>query len=168
VDRRFSQHSTTLRTMVIIGGNWGPRRRRGYDPYGPRQGYGYRGGSSCARDLCLVESGCCVAEMLGCGSQLGLLGPVYLVRTARSSWREATSDRSPGWAPRLVLAAIRAYQRDISPRRGPCCRYSPTCSNYAARAVELHGLRRGARLAVGRLLRCRPGARGGVDPVPAA
>ncbi|MGO4341532.1 membrane protein insertion efficiency factor YidD [Pedococcus sp. 2YAF34] len=91
-----------------------------------------------------------------------------MVRTARSSWREARSDSRPGWGPRLVLAAIRTYQRDISPRRGPCCRYSPTCSNYASRAIEVHGLRRGARMTVGRLLRCRPGARGGADPVPAA
>lgn len=161
--------------MVIIGGTWGPRRRRGYGPYGPGPGYGYRGGSSCGRDLCLIESGCCLAEMIGCGPQLGLLGPLYLVRTARTSWRETAHDPSGGprvghaggRPTRLVLAAIRAYQRDISPRRGPCCRYSPTCSTYAARAVEVHGLCRGGLLAVRRLLRCRPGSVGGDDPVPA-
>jgi putative membrane protein insertion efficiency factor len=66
-----------------------------------------------------------------------------------------------------MIAAIRVYQREISPRRAPCCRFNPTCSAYAIQAIERHGAWRGGWLALRRLLRCRPGAAGGRDPVPA-
>ncbi len=48
------------------------------------------------------------------------------------------------------------------------CKFYPPCSHYAYEAIELHGPRRGARLAVRRLLRCRPFVLGGLDPVPPA
>jgi putative membrane protein insertion efficiency factor len=67
-----------------------------------------------------------------------------------------------------MIAAIRVYQQEISPRRPPVCRFTPTCSAYAVEAIERHGARRGAWLSARRLLRCRPGATGGADPVPAA
>jgi hypothetical protein len=151
--------------MVFIGG-W--RRRRGYGPYGgygPPPGYG-RGpyGNSCGRDLCLVESGCCLAELLGCGPQLGLVAPSLIRRSARAA-RMATGEPG-GWLLRFLLAAIRLYQAEISPRRGPVCRYAPTCSHYTAQALREHGLGRGGWLSLRRLLRCRPGAVGGPDPVP--
>lgn len=66
-----------------------------------------------------------------------------------------------------MVAAVRFYQREISPRRPPCCHFTPTCSVYAVQALEQHGARRGAWLTVRRLLRCRPGAARGADPVPA-
>lgn len=72
-----------------------------------------------------------------------------------------------------LLAAIRAYQRFLSPALpvvtlGQCaCRFSPTCSHYAAEAVRTHGAIRGAWLALRRLLRCTPLSAGGLDPVPA-
>ena len=66
-----------------------------------------------------------------------------------------------------MIAAVRVYQREISPKRPPCCRFTPTCSAYAVQALEQHGARRGAWLTVQRLVRCRPGAAGGADPVPA-
>ncbi|MEO7260418.1 MAG: membrane protein insertion efficiency factor YidD [Jatrophihabitantaceae bacterium] len=56
----------------------------------------------------------------------------------------------------------------MSPRRGPCCRISPTCSHYGAQALQSHGLRRGLWLTARRPLRCRPGSAGGSDPVPPA
>ncbi len=65
-----------------------------------------------------------------------------------------------------LLLAIRSYQRAISPLMGVACRYEPTCSHYAYEAIEVHGARRGVRLALGRLTRCRPGGGGGFDPVP--
>ncbi|HEY0126344.1 MAG TPA: membrane protein insertion efficiency factor YidD [Blastococcus sp.] len=67
-----------------------------------------------------------------------------------------------------MVAAVRVYQREISPRRPPCCRFTPTCSAYAVEALEQHGARRGSWLTVRRLVRCRPGAVGGADPVPVA
>ena len=64
-----------------------------------------------------------------------------------------------------ALTLIRLYQRLISPLLGPACRYTPTCSQYAAEAIELHGAR-GLLMAMRRLLRCHPFVPGGFDPVP--
>ena len=64
---------------------------------------------------------------------------------------------------RPLLALIRAYQRFISPAFGPRCRYYPTCSNYAAQAIQELGPIRGTILAVWRLLRCNPFSKGGFD-----
>ena len=67
-----------------------------------------------------------------------------------------------------ALALLRGYKYVISPLLLPSCRYTPTCSEYAAEAIELHGLLRGLALAAWRLLRCHPFVRGGFDPVPRA
>ncbi len=67
---------------------------------------------------------------------------------------------------RAVLAAIGFYSRAISPALPPRCRFYPTCSAYAAEAVELHGAGRGSWLALRRLAKCAPWHPGGVDPVP--
>jgi putative membrane protein insertion efficiency factor len=66
----------------------------------------------------------------------------------------------------ILLGLLRAYKWAISPMLPPSCRYVPTCSEYAAEAVERHGALRGSALALWRLLRCHPFARGGYDPVP--
>jgi len=68
---------------------------------------------------------------------------------------------------RVLLALIRFYQKYISPmKRGGCCKYIPTCSEYAAQAIEKHGALKGSILAVWRILRCNPFSQGGIDPVP--
>jgi hypothetical protein len=67
---------------------------------------------------------------------------------------------------RILLAALRGYKFAISPALLPACRYVPTCSEYAAEAVERYGAVRGVMMAVWRLLRCHPFVRGGFDPVP--
>ncbi len=74
---------------------------------------------------------------------------------------------------RLLLALIAFYRRWLSPalhalNPGGGCRYLPTCSDYAATAIAIHGPLRGTLLALARLLRCHPFARGGLDPVPTA
>jgi uncharacterized protein len=66
---------------------------------------------------------------------------------------------------RLLLYLIGWYQRWISPVSRPACRFLPTCSEYAADAIKIHGPLRGALMAVGRLLRCHPLCKGGHDPV---
>jgi putative membrane protein insertion efficiency factor len=71
-----------------------------------------------------------------------------------------------GRTGRGLLAAVRFYQRAVSPALPPRCRFSPTCSAYAAEAIELHGAGRGSWLAVRRLAKCAPWHPGGVDLVP--
>ncbi|HAO99426.1 MAG TPA: membrane protein insertion efficiency factor YidD [Fibrobacteres bacterium] len=66
----------------------------------------------------------------------------------------------------LILFLIRFYQAVHLPFFRGTCRFYPTCSSYAAEAVETHGALHGAWLAVRRLLRCQPFCRGGFDPVP--
>ena len=61
---------------------------------------------------------------------------------------------------------IRLYRRFLSPLKPPMCRFHPTCSAYAIEALETHGLIRGSGLAIWRILRCQPFAKGGYDPVP--
>ena len=70
-------------------------------------------------------------------------------------------------ASRALLRLVRWYQRDLSPRKpAPTCRFTPTCSQYAAEALERHGALKGGWLAAWRVLRCNPLVPGGFDPVP--
>lgn len=75
---------------------------------------------------------------------------------------------------RAVVLLIKLYQKTLSPDHGwlqvfypyGCCRYHPTCSDYAITAIERHGVWQGSWLAIKRVVRCHPWAKGGVDPVP--
>lgn len=67
---------------------------------------------------------------------------------------------------RLLIAMVRFYRKNISPLRPPCCRYIPTCSQYALEALEKYGALKGSWLALRRFLRCHPFHKGGYDPVP--
>jgi putative membrane protein insertion efficiency factor len=69
-------------------------------------------------------------------------------------------------AARAVIGGVRLYQAAVSPRRGPSCRFGPTCSAYAVEAIESFGIGRGTWLALRRLSRCHPFHAGGYDPVP--
>ena len=71
------------------------------------------------------------------------------------------------WPRRAVVMAIRCYQLFLSPLKGPCCRFTPTCSEYGRVAIERFGLLKGGWLAVRRIARCHPFYHGPVDdPVP--
>jgi putative membrane protein insertion efficiency factor len=160
--------------VFIWGSGWGPRRRRprGYGWGQPRYGYGRgygpgygyrRGNDSCLRDLLLLNTGCCLAEAIGCGGDAFLLAPTTIKHVARAG---AGGRRTP--VARRMIAAVRVYQREVSPKLpSGVCRFEPTCSSYAVEALERHGAARGSWLTVRRLLRCRPGARRATDPVPA-
>lgn len=67
---------------------------------------------------------------------------------------------------KLFLLLIRFYQVAISPHFRPCCRFTPTCSQYAYIAITRFGAIKGTYLAVRRLLKCHPFHAGGYDPVP--
>jgi uncharacterized protein len=64
----------------------------------------------------------------------------------------------------LAVLPIRAYQRLVAPAVGSRCKYYPSCSEYAARAIQEFGILRGLILAGWRLLRCNPWSHGGFDP----
>src|SRR5437660_12304367 len=66
----------------------------------------------------------------------------------------------------VLLGLLRRYKRAISAMLLPSCRYVPTCSEYAAEAIDRHGALRGSAMAVWRLLRCHPLVNGGYEPVP--
>lgn len=66
----------------------------------------------------------------------------------------------------LISKLILFYQKGISPLFKPCCRYSPTCSQYALDCIKLHGAIIGIILTSLRILRCNPFSKGGYDPVP--
>jgi len=72
---------------------------------------------------------------------------------------------------RILLAILAFYGYWLSPAMHALspfggCRYRPTCSQYAAEAIAMHGAARGGWMALKRLARCHPFARSGFDPVP--
>lgn len=67
---------------------------------------------------------------------------------------------------RIFILPIRFYQLCISPMLPNACRFTPTCSQYAAEAIMKHGIFRGSWLALRRILRCHPWGGSGYDPVP--
>ena len=72
-----------------------------------------------------------------------------------------------GLAATALLAAIRGYKVVVSPYLAAgACRFTPSCSDYAAQAIVTHGAVRGGWLAARRLSRCRPWGGHGFDPIP--
>ncbi|MCR5056971.1 MAG: membrane protein insertion efficiency factor YidD [Clostridia bacterium] len=65
----------------------------------------------------------------------------------------------------ILLGIIRFYRRFISPLKKPCCRFYPSCSQYATDAIKKHGAVKGSGMAVWRIMRCNPFGKGGYDPV---
>lgn len=61
---------------------------------------------------------------------------------------------------------VKIYQYVISPLTPPSCRFTPTCSQYAAEALRKYGPLKGSWLALRRLSRCHPWGGSGYDPVP--
>lgn len=77
------------------------------------------------------------------------------------------ADRSDSFIKKLLLGAISFYRQNLSKLKGGAtCRFTPTCSEYAAAAITKHGVIKGSVLAAWRILRCNPFSKGGYDPVP--
>ena len=69
----------------------------------------------------------------------------------------------------VLISMVKFYQRNVSPTKPPCCRFVPTCSQYALEALEKYGAGKGSALALRRIARCHPFHRGEhnfYDPVP--
>lgn len=67
---------------------------------------------------------------------------------------------------KIATSFVRLYQLTFASLVGSCCRFQPTCSDYAKEAYQKYGFLKGSWLIVKRLLRCHPWAKGGYDPVP--
>ncbi len=66
---------------------------------------------------------------------------------------------------KLLLYFIGVYRKRLSPLKPPCCRFTPTCSQYAYEAISKYGALRGGLKALWRLLKCHPFHKGGYDPL---
>lgn len=66
----------------------------------------------------------------------------------------------------VLLGIVKLYRLTLSKILPPCCRYRPSCSEYAMTAIRRFGAVRGGYLMLWRLFRCNPYGRGGYDPVP--
>ena len=66
----------------------------------------------------------------------------------------------------LMIGLAKLYQKFISPMKPPCCRFTPSCSQYMIEAFTKRGFFAGLILTVWRVLRCNPFSKGGYDPVP--
>lgn len=76
------------------------------------------------------------------------------------------SEPAPNVAARILLASLKVYKLLFSQLFTGSCRFLPSCADYAAEAVTVHGAVRGTWLAARRLARCHPLCNGGHDPVP--
>lgn len=66
---------------------------------------------------------------------------------------------------RILIFTIKLYRKYISPLKQPCCRFYPSCSQYAIDAISKHGVLRGGFMAIKRIIKCNPFNPGGYDPV---
>ena len=66
----------------------------------------------------------------------------------------------------ICVGLIYLYKCTISEILPSCCIYQPTCSTYTLIAIQRFGVIKGCFLGAKRILRCRPGKKGGLDPVP--
>ncbi len=74
---------------------------------------------------------------------------------------------------RLVVSAIKVYQKTFSPDHGLMkarhpygfCRFYPSCSQYGVEAIEKYGVIKGGLMTSWRIIRCNPWNKGGNDPV---
>ncbi len=70
-----------------------------------------------------------------------------------------------GHLRQLVCIPIIIYRWFIRPVFKPCCRFEPSCSEYAMTAIRTFGVWKGIVLFGCRLIRCHPWSKGGYDPV---
>lgn len=66
----------------------------------------------------------------------------------------------------FIIFLVKIYQKLLSPLMPGKCRYQPTCSEYMIEALKIHGIIKGLKLGIFRILRCHPWGGSGYDPVP--
>ncbi len=92
---------------------------------------------------------------------------VIFVMETKSRSETKETDRLKSVPLKAALAGLRIYKVYLSAHMPGGCRFEPTCSVYAYKAIERFGVIRGTWLGLKRLLRCHPLSRKfGFDPVP--
>ena len=76
------------------------------------------------------------------------------------------AEKKQGIAAKVAILLIRFYQLGISPFFPPCCRFTPSCSQYGLIAFQRYGFKKGLKLTWNRFKKCHPGGPYGYDPVP--
>lgn len=104
------------------------------------------------------------SEPLGCDAEI--CEARGRVAGSASTLKTRIGMKQSGVGRWFALVSLRIYQIFFGPFFGGACKFYPSCSAYAYEAIERFGARQGARLAMGRLMRCRPFTSGGFDPVP--
>lgn len=66
---------------------------------------------------------------------------------------------------KVLIKMIKIYQSIPISSHG-ACKFIPSCSNYAIKAIDEYGSIKGSFIAIKRILRCNPFNKGGIDPVP--
>ena len=66
---------------------------------------------------------------------------------------------------KVLISCVRFYQLTFSALTGHCCRFQPTCSEYAKEALKVHGIFKGSWLTFKLLLKCQQWGKSGYDPV---
>lgn len=84
--------------------------------------------------------------------------PVFSIYTLRRLLKQLITG--------LLIGLVKFYQYCLSPLKPSCCRYTPTCSEYALQALRKYGPVKGLGLALKRILSCHPWGGSGYDPVP--
>jgi uncharacterized protein len=115
-----------------------------------------------------IDAGARVAGACGTVHETSPVNPTQLSANTGANSSAPPHAKARTFSAWSLLAFVRFYKIFFSPFLGGACKFYPSCSNYAQEAIELHGARRGAWLALKRLGRCRPFTKGGFDPVPDA
>ncbi|UCF70444.1 MAG: membrane protein insertion efficiency factor YidD [candidate division WOR-3 bacterium] len=66
----------------------------------------------------------------------------------------------------VAIQLISLYQFTVGRTIPRVCRFEPTCSTYAIKAIRQYGLLKGGAMSAWRIVRCNPFCHGGWDPVP--
>ncbi|HSZ25425.1 MAG TPA: membrane protein insertion efficiency factor YidD [Cytophagaceae bacterium] len=66
----------------------------------------------------------------------------------------------------IFILPVRMYQYLISPLLPGACRFTPTCSEYTAQAIQKYGPFKGIKLGIKRISHCHPWGGSGYDPLP--
>ena len=99
-------------------------------------------------------------------------GKLHQQEETRLFLKKPIKSPNPSPVARVMILIVRIYQHTLSPLKrfllvgAGCCRFHPTCSQYAIEAMQTHGFINGGWMGLRRIMRCHPWGKSGYDPVP--